>query len=103
MNPGLLLYNAGADVEITPKMRGFANVNLIRFIHTEPLELLLFQNHIHAGVGADSGVGVSYRPPLSENIVITGVFNAFMPFQGFKDIYTGQTLFSAAVNVRFRF
>jgi len=35
--------------------------------------------------------------------VLTGVFNAFMPFQGFKDIYTGQTLFSGAVNVRFRF
>ena len=103
VNPGLYLYNAGADVEITPKLRGFVNLNLVRFVHTEPLELLLFQNNIHAGVGADSGIGVSYRPPLSENIVITGVFNAFIPFQGFKDIYTGQTLFSLAVNVRFRF
>lgn len=103
VNPGLFLYNAGADVEITPKLRGFANLNLIRFAHTEPLQLLLFQNRIHAGVGADSGLGVTYRPPLSENIVITGVFNAFTPFQGFKDIYSGQTLFSVSANVRFRF
>ena len=103
VNPGLYLYNAGADVDITPKLRGFVNLNLIRFVHTEPLELLLFQDNIHAGVGADSGIGLSYRPPLSENIVITGVFNAFIPFQGFKDIYTGQTLFSLAANVRFRF
>jgi hypothetical protein len=44
-----------------------------------------------------------YRPPLSDNITVSGVFNAFFPFQGFRDIYTGQTLFSVAANVRFRF
>jgi hypothetical protein len=103
VNPGLLLYNAGADFDITPKLRGFINLNLIRFVHTEPLELLLFQNNIHAGVGADSGIGISYRPPLSENIVISGVFNAFLPFQGFQDIYTKRTLVAAAANVRFRY
>lgn len=103
VNPGLMLYNAATDFEITPRIRGVVNLNLIRFIHTEPLELLLFQNNIHAGVGADTGIGVTYRPPLSENIVISGVMNGFIPFQGFKDIYTGQTLFSLAANVRFRF
>ena len=103
VNPGLMLWNAASDFDITPKLRGVVNLNLIRFVDTQPLELLLFQNNIHAGVGADSGIGVSYRPPLSENITITGVLNAFMPFQGFKDIYTGQTLFGAAINVRFRF
>ena len=103
VNPGLFLYNAGADVDITPKMRGFVNLNLIRFQYTAPLELLLFQRPIHAGVGADSGIGISYRPPLSENIILTGVVNGLVPFQGFRDIYTGQTLFSVAVNVRFRF
>ena len=43
VNPGLFLYNAGVDIDITPKLRGFVNLNLIRFAHTEPLELLLFQ------------------------------------------------------------
>jgi hypothetical protein len=103
VNPGVLLYNAGVDVDLTPKLRGFVNLNLIRFVHVEPLELLLFQNNIHAGVGADSGLGFSYRPPLSENIVIMGVFNVFEPFQGFRDIYTGRTLLGVAGIVRFRF
>lgn len=103
VNPGIFIYNAATDIKITPKWKAVINLNLIRFDHTEPLELLLFQSQIHAGVGADSGLGIVYRPALSENITITGVFNAFIPFQGFKDIYTGSTLYSVAVNVRFRF
>jgi len=103
VNPGIALINLGTDIDITPKLRGFVNVNFLRFVHTEPLQLLLFQNNIHAGIGADSGIGVTYRPPLSENITITGVVNGFVPFQGFRDIYTGETLFSVAANVRFRF
>ena len=42
--PGLFLYNAGVDIDITPKLRGFVNLNLLRFADTEPLELLLFQS-----------------------------------------------------------
>jgi len=103
VNPGIFIYNAGGDVEITPKLRGVLNVNVIRFDHTEPLELVLLQAPIHHGVGVDSGLGVTYRPPLTENIVITGAFNAFSPAQGFRDIFTDKTLFSVAANVRFRF
>ncbi|MDQ2947208.1 MAG: carboxypeptidase-like regulatory domain-containing protein [Acidobacteriota bacterium] len=103
VNPGLYLLNAGTDIDISPKLRAFVNLNLVRFVRTAPLELLLFQRPIHAGVGADSGIGVRYRPPLTDNIVITAGVNSFQPFQGFRDIYTGQTLLSAFINVRFQF
>jgi len=103
VNPGLFLYNGGIDINVTPKMRAFINLNMIRFARTEPLELLLFQKPIHAGVGADSGIGLTYRPPLSENIVITGGINEFQPFQGFREVSTNRSLFSVFANVRFRF
>jgi len=103
VNPGLYLYNAGVDINVTPKLKGFVNLNLLRFVHTQALEALLFQAPIHAGIGADSGIGASYRPPLSENIVITGGVNAFQPFEGFREISTNRTLFSLFANVRFRF
>lgn len=102
-NPGLGLWNAATDFDLTPRLKAVVNLNLIRFMDTQPLELLLFESNIHAGVGADSGIGVVYRPALSENITVSGVFNAFFPFQGFRDIYSGQTLLAVAANVRFRF
>jgi len=103
VNPGLFLYNAGVDLNVTPKLRAFLNLNLLRFARTDPLELLLFQSNIHAGIGADSGIGFSYRPPLSENMVITGGVNALQPFQGLRDFSTNRTLLSAFINVRIRF
>ncbi len=103
VNPGLFLYNAGVDIDITPKLRGFINLNMLRFAHTDPLELLLFQSNIHAGIGADSGIGFTYRPPLSENIVITAGVDTLVPFQGLRDISTNRVLFTIFTNVRFKF
>ena len=103
VNPGLFLYNAGVDIDLTPKLRLFLNENLLFFARTDPLELLLFQSGIHAGIGADSGIGLSYRPPLSENIVLTGGVDALAPFQGLRDISTNRTVLAVFANVRFRF
>ncbi len=103
VNPGLILLNAGSDLEVTPKLRALINVNFLRFHHTEPLELLLNQRPIHAGIGVDSSLGLQYRPFLSDNVIITGGISALSPFQGFKDIYFNHELISTFVNVRFRF
>ncbi len=103
INPGLLLYNGGADIELTPKLRAILNFSTIQFHHTQPLELLLFQAPIRRGVGADTGLGFLYRPALSDNMVVLGGFNAFHPFSGFRDIYTSPTLYSVFSNVRFQF
>ncbi len=103
VNPGIFLANAGADFDITPKLRGFANFNFLRFERTEPLEFLLFQSPIHHTIGEDIGIGVEYRPPLTENIVLTGGASALQPGQGFKDIYTSRTLFSLFGSVKLTF
>ncbi len=103
VNPGILLTNLGAEFDITPKLRGFANVNYLRFEHTEVLEQILFQSPIRHSIGVDSSVGVRYRPPLTENISITAGAATLVPGQGLRDIYTGRTLFSLFTDVRFQF
>jgi hypothetical protein len=103
VNPGIFIANAGADFDITPKLKGFANFNYLRFDHTEPLEYLLFESPIRHGIGEDCGVGVTYRPPLSENIILTAGASALQPGAGFKDIYTSRTLFSLFGSLKFTF
>ena len=93
VNPGIYVFNLGADFNVTPKLRAFVNSNYLRFDRTEPLELLLFQRPIRHSIGTDFGTGFEYRPPLSENIVIRGGASALVPGQGLQDIYNGRVLF----------
>jgi hypothetical protein len=103
VNPGIFLINGGVDVELTPKLRGFGNVSYLRFVHTEPLETLLFQQNVRPGIGVDYGAGVLYRPPLSDNIVIVGGYSGLILGQGMKDIYTRDHLASVFLNARLVF
>jgi len=97
------VLNAGADAEITPKLRGILNVNYLRFDRTEPLELLLFQAPVRHSIGTDASIGFQYRPPLTENMVVTFGGAALIPGQGFADIYSRKTLYSTFLNLRFLF
>ena len=103
VNPGIFLANLGSDFDLTPKLRGFVNVNYMRFMDTQPLELLLFQSPIRHTIGVDSSVGVKYRPPLTENISITAGAATLVPGAGLRNIYTGRMQFSLFSNVRFQF
>ena len=103
VNPGIFLANAGADFDITPKLKGFANLNFLRFERTEALTDVLFQAAIRHTIGVDYGAGVTYRPPLSENIVLTGGAAMLTPGEGFRDIYGAHTLFSLFGSVKLTF
>ena len=103
VNPGVFLLNAGADVNLTPKLRAFATTSFVRFVRTEPIQALLFQENVRPNIGVEYGGGASYRPPLSDNIVIIGGVQAMRLGQGLKDIYTRSNLFSVFVDVRLRF
>jgi len=103
VNPGIVLVNAGANFDLTPKLKSFLNVNYLRFERTAPIALLLFESPIHNTIGLDTSLGFQYRPPLSENISVTGGAAALFPGQGFRDIFPGTTQFSLFANVRFQF
>jgi len=88
VNPGIALYNAGIDLDLTPKLRGFLNYNYLRFERTEPLELVLFQPRIRHEIGHDLGLGFIYRPFLNENVVIAAGSSGLLTGKGFNDIYS---------------
>jgi hypothetical protein len=67
------------------------------------MEALLFQEKVRPGVGLEYGGGASYRPPLSDNLVIIGGIQAMTLGQGLKDIYERSHLFSIFLNGRLQF
>ena len=88
VNPGIFIYNAGVDVEVTQRIKAVLNLNYLRFHRTEPLEYVLFQNNIRHEIGWDLSLGVAYRPWLINNMTITFGAATLKPGRGFRDIYT---------------
>ncbi len=103
VNPGIYVFNVGADFNVTPKLRAFVNANYLQFDRTEPLQILLFQPGIRHSIGTDSGVGLQYRPPLTENIVITAGVSNLVPGPGFADIFNTRVLISGFTTIRLTF
>jgi hypothetical protein len=88
VNPGILIYNAGVDVEVTQRIKAVFNVNYLRFHRTESLEYVLFQNRIRHDIGFDYSLGVAYRPFLVNNVTMTFGAATLQTGRGFRDIFT---------------
>ncbi|MEK6299929.1 MAG: cytochrome c3 family protein [Acidobacteriota bacterium] len=112
VNPGIFVYNLGAEAELMPKLRTIFNLNYSHFHHTEPLSELLFQPDIRKPIGLDYGIGALWRPFLSENWIVAGGFSSLVPGTGFRDIYSSncgglscgaksKVLYSAFVKLKF--
>ncbi|MCY7375309.1 MAG: carboxypeptidase-like regulatory domain-containing protein [Pyrinomonadaceae bacterium] len=91
VNPGIQIYNAGVDVEVTQTLKAIFNVNYLRFDRTESLAYLLFRPRVRHEIGLDYSLGVTYRPLLINNISFTVGGAIFQPGRGFRDIFTDRS------------
>lgn len=87
VNPGTLLFGFGLDVDITPKLKAQFNANYIRFVDTDSIKQALFTNNVDKELGYDISLGFTYKPTLTQNIVINAGFGVFLPGRGYRDIY----------------
>ncbi len=88
VNPGIQIYNAGVDIEVTQNLKAVFNVNYLRFDRTESLEYVLFRPKVRHEIGVDYSLGVTYRPLLINNVQFTAGAAYFQPGRGFRDIFT---------------
>lgn len=91
VNPGVLIFSLGTEIDTTPKLRTFLNANYIRFMETDPLKTALLTDKIDREVGLDLSIGFQYRPLLTDNIIVSAGFGALIPGKGFRDIYRTTT------------
>jgi hypothetical protein len=89
VNPGLILYNAGFDADIKPKVRFVANWNYMTFDHTQPISAVIGVNNISTKIGLDNGFGFRIRPLLNENFTIDTGYSFLFSGEGIRQIYGG--------------
>jgi hypothetical protein len=103
VNPGLFIYNLGADMELTPKTKAIFNVSYLRFADTETIRLVLHDNKISPDIGIDASIGIQHRPFLNNNAIITIGAAALIPMNGFDDIYASDTVYSLFTGLTFTY
>jgi len=99
VNPGILMLNVGATADLTQKVSLVGNATYIRFVDTEPLQILLKQPNIRNDVGVDLSLGVEYRPFLNNNVIVKGFGAILQPFGGFSDVFQTNTLYQVGTEV----
>ena len=87
VNPGLIMFGLGTDIDVTPKVKMFLSANYILFATTEPLKTALLANEVSREFGTDLGIGIQWRPLLKDNIIVSLGYGVLLPGQGFRDIY----------------
>lgn len=87
VNPGITIFNLGADFDITPKLRSINNLNLLWFNQTEPLETFVYQGQVDNYIGTDLSSGLEYRPLLNNNIIMVFGLAMLIPGEGFQSLY----------------
>lgn len=86
-NPGIQLIGVGADFDVLPELRISANWNYLRFDTTEVLEVARNQAPIDEEIGHDVSIALTWRPMMSQNIVVRGSYARLLPGRGFRDLF----------------
>jgi hypothetical protein len=87
-NPGTVLLGAGADFDLTPTLRVFANANHLAFANTTVLQTLRNEGSIPRNIGWDLSTAAIWRPRATQNIVTRLSAAVLQPGSGFRDLFT---------------
>jgi hypothetical protein len=94
VNPGLRLVGVGYDATLTPKLKVITNASYLWFDETSSIEYVLGMGDVSNGIGWDLSTGVVWRPLLTDNVIVKSGVSALVPGNGFRDIYTAETLYA---------
>jgi hypothetical protein len=94
-----MLAGAGADFDITPKLRASVNVNQLWFDKTEVLEATRNLGNIPKDIGQDISLAVIYRPMTSQNVILRVSASALIPGAGYERLFGDDTPYSVLANL----
>ena len=98
-NPGTVLVGAGADFDLTPKLRVSANVNHLWFSTTKVIQVLRNEGSIPKDIGWDLSAAAIWRPKAIQNVVFRLSGAILAPSGGFRDLFENRALDRAYFSV----
>lgn len=103
VNPGVRLYNAGVDFDLTPKLKLVNNLSFLQFDQTETISLLRHDGSFSNAIGYDLSSGLIYRPFLNNNVQIRAGASTLLVDKGFENLFGKDQLYHVFSNVIFQF
>lgn len=89
-NPGILLAGLGVDLDVLPTLRVSINANALQFADTAVLELARNQAPISRNIGTDVSLALTWRPLMSQNIVLRSSYARLVSGKGFDALFPGE-------------
>lgn len=86
-NPGILLAGLGADLDLLPTLRLSANANTLYFDKTAVIEFVRNQGPIAKHIGYDLSAALTWRPWMSQNLVLRASYGTLLGGAGWKALY----------------
>jgi hypothetical protein len=99
VNPGLRLYNLGADVEILPELKLINNASFLQFDDVSSLEVVRQDGSFGRNIGVDLSSGVLYRPFLNNNVQIRAGASCLLPSGATKNLFGDEVIYSLFGNL----
>ena len=86
-NPGLMLAGIGADLDVLPTLRLAFNLNDLYFAETAVIAALRNQPYDDRHIGEDASMALTYRPLMSQNIVLRAAYARLFTASGFDALF----------------
>ena len=86
-NPGILLAGLGVDMDVLPTLRASLNANTLYFDKTEVVEVARNQGPVDKHIGYDVSAALTWRPMMSQNIVVRASYATLLAGDGFNALF----------------
>src|SRR5258708_22550615 len=86
-NPGTVLVGAGIDLDLLPELRLSLNLNYLGFADTAVLAAARQQAPPPSSIGEDVSAAVTWRPILTQNIVLRASYAELLARGGYAQLF----------------
>jgi hypothetical protein len=102
-NPGTVMAGLGVDMDVLPELRVTLNFNTLYFAETEVLEAARLQKNIDKHMGYDVSASVTWRPLMTQNIVVRAAYATLLPGKGLDALFPSVDLRYYMLNAVFAY